>query len=49
MMQRSLHVVAAVLMLLGLVACGQTGPLYLPGDLPEEPAGEDDQGDAQDE
>ncbi len=46
---------AALLLILSLVACGQSGPLYLPGNpsevqklpkqVPELPAGEEDEDD----
>jgi predicted small lipoprotein YifL len=49
MTRRSRHILVAVLMLLGLAGCGQMGPLTLPEDLPDEPAGEDDRSDEQDE
>ncbi|HUF73689.1 MAG TPA: lipoprotein [Gammaproteobacteria bacterium] len=49
MTRRSRHILVAVLMLLGLAGCGQMGPLYLPDNLPAEPASEGDQGDEQDE
>ena len=49
MIHRSRQILVAALMLLGLAGCGQMGPLYLPGDAPDEPASEDDRSDEQDE